>query len=114
MWTKIKDEAGRFDLANAQPEPAVPVITAVKGDIDANGSFEKHDIELLRDWLTAEPGTVLNDWQAGDLNSDGKLNGIDLTLLKRLMFADEAEPVQPETPSADSSAFIAANIAKHG
>ena len=87
MWTKIKDEAGRFDLANAQPEPAVPVITAVKGDIDANGSFEKRDIELLRDWLTAEPGTVLNDWQAGDLNADSKLDARDLTLLKRMMIS---------------------------
>ncbi|MBR4201625.1 MAG: hypothetical protein IKQ91_10215 [Oscillospiraceae bacterium] len=94
MWTKIKDEPGRFDLANAAPDP---VVSAVTGDVDANGVFEKRDIELLRDWLIAKPETVLNDWQAGDLFADGMLDARDLTLLKRLMFADEAEPVQPET-----------------
>ena len=102
MWTKIKDEPGRFDLANAAPDP---VVSAVTGDVDANGVFEKRDIELLRDWLIAKPETVLNDWQAGDLFADGMLDARDLTLLKRLMFADEAELVQSEIPSRNGVSF---------
>lgn len=87
MWTKIKDEPGRFDLANATPDP---VVSAVTGDVDANGVFEKRDIELLRDWLTSQQNIVLNDWQAGDLNADSKLDARDLTLLKRMMIDDTA------------------------
>ena len=57
----------------------------VIGDINKDGVCDKKDAVLLRDWLAAEPDTVLADWKAGDLDKDGKLTGSDLTLLKRIV-----------------------------
>lgn len=57
----------------------------LRGDVDKNGAFELNDIVLVQRWLLAEQNTVLADWQAGDLNSDGRLNAADLTLLKRAL-----------------------------
>ncbi|MBR6419444.1 MAG: dockerin type I repeat-containing protein [Oscillospiraceae bacterium] len=57
----------------------------LRGDVDQNGAFELNDIVLVQRWLLAEQNTVLADWQAGDFNSDGRLNAADLTLMKRAL-----------------------------
>jgi len=57
----------------------------VRGDVDQNGVFELADFLLVRKWLLADRNTVLADWQAGDLDGNGRLNASDLTLLKRLL-----------------------------
>lgn len=57
----------------------------VRGDVDKNGAFEINDIVLIARWLLHQPETVLADWQAGDMNSDGRLTAADLTLMKRAM-----------------------------
>lgn len=55
----------------------------VSGDIDGDGEVTKADAALLSGYLTAQTDT-LSDAEAADLNSDGRLNAVDLTLLKRL------------------------------
>lgn len=117
MWTKIKDEAGRFDLANAQPvqpdpDPDPQPADSLRGDIDRSGAADRNDIDLLGRWLRTDPEAVLPDWAAGDLDTDNALNAKDLTLLKRMLIP-AASADQPE-PDADQSAFITANMAKHG
>ncbi len=107
MWTKIKDEAGRFDLANAQPENHT-----LRGDIDRSGTVDINDVTLLHHWLLADPNTYLADWSAGDLNTDDTLNAVDLTLLKRLLLPEEADV--PPVVTEEQTAFITANMAKHG
>lgn len=53
MWTKIKDESGRFDLANAQPETTEPSedptepSTTVPTDVDM-------DVKIFTDTITAK------------------------------------------------------------
>lgn len=138
MWSKIKDENGRFDLSNAQPsttetptEVTTEATTApsgsyVMGDVDANGLFELRDIVQTQKWLLGTKHTKLKNWAAGDLNADGLLDIYDLALMKRLLLNGESsissEPEQPTettepmnpTEAADSGDFITANMAKHG
>lgn len=56
----------------------------VRGDVNADGTCDLADAVLLQKYLlTIE--TALPDWQAGDLDGNGRLNACDLTLLKRLL-----------------------------
>ncbi len=53
-------------------------------DVNADGKCDIADAVLLQKYLlTVE--TVLPDWQTGDMDENGTLNAIDLTLLKRLL-----------------------------
>ena len=52
------------------------------GDINADGKVNLADVVLLQKWLLGIPETKLADWQAGDLYTDGVLNGFDLCLLR--------------------------------
>ena len=65
-------------------EPAPAAQSAVIGDVNADGVFDRSDLLALRDYLVTEIRT-LADWEAGDLNGDGRLNAADLTAMKRLM-----------------------------
>ena len=55
----------------------------MEADIKLDGKVTITDAVLLQKWLLAVPNTVLPDWKAGDMNGDGRLNVVDLTLLKR-------------------------------
>lgn len=57
----------------------------VIGDVDQNGVFEITDIVLVQKWLLGNSDTWLADWQSGDLDENGRLNGADLTLMKRAL-----------------------------
>lgn len=59
------------------------------GDVSCDFMLRLNDAVLLQKWLLAEPDTVLADWKAGDLDGNGRLNGADLTLLKRALLAQE-------------------------
>ena len=52
------------------------------GDVNADGKVNLADVVLLQKWLLGVPETKLADWQAGDLYTDGVLNGFDLCLLR--------------------------------
>ena len=71
---------------------------AVSGDINGDGGCDLADAALLQQWLTVGTGT-LSVWQAGDLDGNGLLNAVDLTLLKRLLMQEETDiplPLQVE------------------
>ena len=72
-------------FAGSAAERRYGAIPAVQGDVDADGAFGISDIVLLQKWLLAVPYTDLPNPEAADLRADGKLNGSDLTLLKRLL-----------------------------
>ena len=125
MWTKIKDDPGRFDLANAQPvtpqqpEPSENENGYYLGDIDGNGRVEINDAVLLQKWVLSAPGTYLPNWKAGDLCADDILDVFDLCMLKHKIVSGEepewipGEAVPVEDPQ-DPGNFITANMAKHG
>ena len=109
MWSKIKNDEGRFDLSASE------IPSSIKGDVNADGSFNIADVVLLQNWLLARSDAVLADWKAGDLREDNRLNIFDLVLMKRLLLTDE-QPIQEEIPvhEEQQSNFITANMAKHG
>lgn len=58
----------------------------VRGDVNADGVFDVHDIVQMQRWLLCD-GTTLADWQAGDLCADGELDVFDLGLMKQEILA---------------------------
>lgn len=58
-------------------------INPVKGDANHDGVFNMADIVALQKWLMNVPETMMINWEMADFNQDGKLNVIDLTLMKR-------------------------------
>ena len=53
----------------------------------ADGKCDAADAVLLHKWLLAKPDTALADWEAGDLNKNGKLDAGDLNKLKMLILS---------------------------
>lgn len=67
------------DIVTTQP----PKPTA--GDVNNDGQLTVTDIVLLQKWLVSIPNVRLNNWQAADLYMDGRLNILDLCIMKRLL-----------------------------
>ncbi len=121
MWTKIKNDEGRFDLAAAQPEKQDPAVTDpvsetnyLPGDVDASGKTEIADLVLMQKWLLSVPGTYLANWKAGDLCQDSRLDAYDLCLLRQLLIYNELPEWGSEDDPQVQKEFITANMAKHG
>lgn len=57
----------------------------VKGDVNADGTFNVSDVVMLQKWLLAVPDTHLADWKAADLCEDNRLDVFDLCMMKRLL-----------------------------
>lgn len=56
-------------------------------DLNADGAFSVLDVILFQKWLLAVPDTTLPNWQAGDMDGNGVLNGFDLAMMKRHLMA---------------------------
>ena len=61
-----------------------PFAVTERGDVNADGTVNAADAVALRDYLLTKTDT-LPDWQAGDMDGNGRLNVIDLTLMKRML-----------------------------
>ena len=59
----------------------------IKGDVNADKAFDPADVIVLQKWLLTYSDAALADWKAGDLNADGRLDAIDLTLMKHALLA---------------------------
>ena len=74
---------------------ANPVISSnhffTQGDCNADGSFNLADVILLQKWLLTDPDTELADWRSGDLDRNGVLNAIDLSLMKIELLRSETK-----------------------
>ncbi len=115
MWSKIKNENGRFDLANAQPEtqtptapPSQPSENVLIGDVNNNGALDVGDIVALQKWLLGYGSRSEFSINRADMQQDGVIDIYDLVLLKRLILYTADEMPQ------ESENFITANLAKHG
>ena len=63
---------------------AVTEQQAIRGDVNADGAVNLADAVTLQKYLLTATKT-LPDWQAGDMDENGRLNAVDLTLLKRML-----------------------------
>ena len=57
------------------------------GDVNLSNDVTAADAVLLCKYLATSETLTKEQAQRGDMNSDGKLNVIDLTLLKRLLLS---------------------------
>ena len=70
---------------------ALPASAAVSGNANGNGALERGDISTLISYLLTEQADID---PAADMNGDGKINAVDLTLMKRaLMHASAAAEI---------------------
>lgn len=56
---------------------------SVRGDVNADDEFSVADVVALQKWLLCVPDATLDDWQAGDLCKDDRLDVFDLCIMKR-------------------------------
>ena len=96
--TSIPPESGLVFDGTAKPASKFVSNDAVfeNGDISQNGTLETEDITIVQKYLHCQ--NPINEEQAfiADLNLDGKLNVIDLALLKQQLYPDrsfEGNPV---------------------
>ena len=54
----------------------------VKCDVNADGKFDISDVVLLQKWLLGVSDVTLPNWKAADFYEDGKLNVLDLCMMK--------------------------------
>lgn len=57
---------------------------SLRGDVNADGQFNIADAVALQKYLLT--AGKLTDWQAGDFDENGKLNAVDLSLMKRALY----------------------------
>lgn len=55
----------------------------IKGDIDSSGTFTVADVIVLQKLLLGIELNMVPNWQAADMNDDGKHNVFDLCIMKR-------------------------------
>lgn len=55
----------------------------IVGDVNQDGSFTLNDVIMLQKWLLCSGS--LTDWIAGDLDSNEKIDGFDLAIMKRML-----------------------------
>ena len=67
------------------------VHSPLSGDANIDLTVSRHDAVLLQKWLLASGDAQYIDGEAADLDQDGTLNAIDLTLLKRQLLRNAAE-----------------------
>ncbi|HBI86209.1 MAG TPA: hypothetical protein DDX71_08025 [Ruminococcus sp.] len=56
-------------------------LAELAGDVNMDGKVDRADVLMLQKFLLS--GSDVTNWKAGDLDGNGRLNAIDLTLLKR-------------------------------
>ncbi|MBQ8928018.1 MAG: RICIN domain-containing protein [Oscillospiraceae bacterium] len=66
-------------------EPAQPVTTVLRGDVNADGAFTLTDVVMMQKYLVRLGR--LNDYDMGDMNEDGRLDVLDLALMKQALLA---------------------------
>ncbi len=72
-------------------EASVP---SLAGDVNADGDVGVVDIVALQQFLLGLDATLA--WDAADLDANGKLNGFDLTILKKIVLERRNQPEEPD------------------
>lgn len=55
----------------------------LRGDVDSDGSFDTADLVLLQKWLLGISDTKLKNWRNADFCKDGRLDSLDLCIMRR-------------------------------
>lgn len=60
------------------------------GDVNGDNRFNIADVVTLQKWLLGKPDTVLMNWKAADLCTDGVLNVLDLCVMRKALFENNS------------------------
>lgn len=60
-----------------------PEEISLRGDVNADGTFNVADVVMLQKWLICTPNSTLTDWQAADMCDDDRIDVFDLCIMKR-------------------------------
>ncbi len=82
-------EAGRM---------TVTVLGMRRGDLNRDGEADRLDAHVLVGYLLNESRLDAELGEQADLNGDGKINAVDLTLLKRSILAERSAAPAPGSP----------------
>lgn len=82
-FLKTDNDIWCYSFAQDACFPIAQDTAPVRGDVNADGTFDIRDVVLLQKWLLAVPDVTLTDSAAGDLHADGQLDVFDLALMKR-------------------------------
>lgn len=74
--------------ATLSTEPDQPTVDS-RGDINADGGKNIADAVLLQKYLLCEVSLSSDAYEQADLNADGKVSGLDLSLYKQALFFKE-------------------------
>lgn len=58
------------------------------GDVNADGSFNAEDVIMLQKWLLSMLNVTVTNLEAGDLYRNGRIDVIDLCMMKQLLLSD--------------------------
>ncbi|HAG12474.1 MAG TPA: hypothetical protein DCG49_01260 [Ruminococcus sp.] len=72
------------DINSVQNDLGAAFFPAVRGDLNADGICNAADAAALQKWLLGYPDTQFSDAKAADLDQNGKLNAVDLSILKQI------------------------------
>ncbi|HRR77386.1 MAG TPA: glycosyl hydrolase family 18 protein [Ruminococcus sp.] len=81
IWELTQDAKGEQSLLKVISDTLCGS-TFIAGDVNSDGSFNISDLVIMQKWLLSAPEAGLNNWKAGDLCEDGRLDGFDLCLMK--------------------------------
>lgn len=59
---------------------------SVRGDLNFDGVCNAADLTVMQKWLCTMKNTYVRNWQAGDMNADGRLDVKDFSLLRRELY----------------------------
>ncbi len=79
----ISESKNAADYAN---DNGIDLISAmIKGDVNADGSFNIADVVLMQKWILASSDVKLTNAKAGDILQDNILNIFDLCMMKKML-----------------------------
>ena len=81
VTTETTESTTETTESTAPSEPDAPVTY----DLNADGSFTVTDVILLQKWLLAVPDAVIAAPEAADAYADGRIDILDLAVLKRAL-----------------------------
>ena len=84
--------AGSLAVLHSSAAEESVTVSAVQGDVNADGAVTVADAVLMQKWLLGVPDASLAGADAADLNADGCADVFDLGLLKRKLLTAGASP----------------------
>lgn len=88
---------------------AMPTVIAIVGDVNLDGKFDVSDSNLMSQYLMGLEDFSLQQASNADIDNNGDINAIDLTLLKRHYLGTLPQESEPVTYEAEDAEILGSN-----